>query len=228
MAKKITNYIQDILVDTNDDIFVLRKVGYKTAYVLKLNSSGNQIEEELIENSNNYFVRIWYLNDLFVYNEIDGQLLCYDLNLNLKWNSSFLDYISTNWIFQTFLVKDSEDNLCLTQYSGGGNINLVKINSTGNFSSRIIWGQGIVSDLYSLNIDLEDNLYIICSYVVYDFWNSRYEYRVLVKNPVDGDGPPVPRRGLDDREHFLFSVIGISCIISPISLILLLKRKKKR
>lgn len=109
-----------------------------------------------------------------------------------------------------------------------GNNNLLKISSTGQVLSRISWGDPIYVEPESLIIDFDNNIYLVCYCRYYTIWNERYEYIILVTNPVNRDIPPKPRIDLDNRDYFLFSVVCIACTISPIALLSLLKSKKKR
>ncbi len=219
--------IKKLIVDSDNNLFILWK-NSSTGYILKLNSTGNQIKEILIENFDAYFANIWHLNDLFVFNRYNRLILCYDLNLDLKWSFSLSDYINPHSHPQTFLAKDSHDNVYIIQNNEIGNINLVKISSTGEFLSRITWGGILNEKPRSLIIDLDNNIYFSCFCEYFDVWRERYAYNILVKNPVNGGIPPEPIRDLDIRDYFLFSVVGIVCIISPIALLSILRSNKKR
>jgi len=227
----LENKIQLLMVDSDNNLFIMGDKSYSTGYILKLNSTGNQIKEILIENFRASDGEIWYLNDLYdllVFNKYDMSILCYDLNLELKWKFSLSDYIFAHFNLRTYLAKDSHDNVYILQNNAIGNINLVKISSTGEFLSRIIWGGIFFVTPRSLVIDLDNNNYFICNCEDYDIWRVRYRYTVLVKNPLNGGTPPKPRRrDLDIRDYFLFSVVGIACIISPIALLSILRSNKK-
>jgi hypothetical protein len=224
----LENEVHKLIIDSNDNLFIMGSKNYTTKCLLKLNSTGNQIKEILIES---FYIRgnIWHLNDLLVYNinKYSMSILCYDLNLDLKWNFSLSDYITGHFYLQTFLAKDSHDNVYIIQNNKLGNINLIKISSTGEFLSRIIWGGFFDEKPESLLIDLDNNIYFSCECECYNVWRERYRYTILVKNPVNGGTPPEPRRDLDLRDYFLFSVVGIACIISPIALLSILRSNKK-
>lgn len=219
---------ETFLIDSNEELFVVGEKSYTTVYIHKLNSTGNRIEEILIEYINGKYLRVWYLDDLFVFNYVDMSLLCYDLNLNLIWNSSLSDYLGSYWLAQTFLAKDSHDNVYILQNNGLGNIDLVKISSTGNFLSQKIWGGGTVKRPRSLNIDLDNNVYFLCNCEYSNIWGYWAEYTILVKNPVNGGIPPELKRELVIEDYFIFSVIGISCIISLLALLSILRSNKRR
>ncbi len=216
------------ITDSNDNLYVMGGKNYTTAFILKLNSTGDQIKEILIDNFEYNDGYIWYLNDLLVYNSRALLVSCYDLNLDQKWNFSLTDYVSFSYPFQVFLTKDLHGNVYIIQNNGLGNINLVKINSIGEFLSRIIWGGPFDERPGYLNIDLDNNIYFICTCEYKTIWSDMNEYSVLVKNPVDGGFPPDPREILNIKDYFLFSVVGLACVISPIALISILKSNKKR
>jgi hypothetical protein len=223
----LENKIRQLAVDFNDNLFIMGDKNSSTGYILKLNSTGNQIKEILIENFSARDANIWHLNDLLVFNNYI--ILCYDFNLDLKWSFSLYDYITPAYYYpQNFLAKDSHDNVYIIQANELGNIVLIKISSIGEFLSRITWGGIFNEEPRSLIIDLDNNIYFICNCEYYNVWRDRYIYTILVKNPVNGGTPPEPRRDLDIRDYLLFSVIGIACIISPIALLSILKSNKKR
>jgi len=219
--KKLEYNINRFFVGSDDSLYLLGGKNLSTGYILKLNSFGNQSKEITITNYEPYFIRAWYLNDLLVYHEGSMWLLCYDTYLNLKWNSSFSDYLSSYAGTITSLVKDSQDNIYIAQQNDvSHNIILVKVSSTGNVLSSIIWGGGLVSDFRSFNIDLENNLYFTCICSVF-VQCIPLVYTVFIKNPVNGGVPPVPK-------IFLEFYIGISCVFSLIVLLSILIRNKKR
>ena len=201
---------------------------YSTGYILKLNSTGNQVREILIEDFEHIDAEIWLIGDLFVFNSRTMSILCYDLNLDQKWNFSLSDYITPHFNFLIDLAKDSHDNIYVVQNDNLANINLIKISNSGELLSRIYWGGTSIEEVGYLNIDLDNNIFFICNYIYHNVWNNRYEYAVLVKNPVNGGTHPEVRWDLDERDYFLFSVVGISCIISPIVLLSILRSNKKR
>ena len=223
----LVNEIRQLAVDFNDNLFIMGNKNSSTGYILKLNSTGNQINEILIENFNAYDANIWHLNDLLVYNRYF--ILCYDFNLVLKWRFSLYDYITPPYYFlRNFLSKDSHDNVYIIQDNELGNIILIKISSTGEFLSKITWGGIFNEEPRSLILDLDNNIYFICNCEHYNVWGDWFRYTVLVKNPVNGGAPPEPRMDLDIRDYFLFSAVGIAFVISPIALFSILKKNKKR
>jgi len=225
---ELEDEVDKLIVDSNDNLYVMGGKRDFRGYFLKLNSTGNQIKEILIENFIAYGEDFWYLNDLLVFNRYSMSILCYDINLDLKWNYSLSDNITPYFYFHTFLAKDSHDNVYIIQNNGLGNINLVKVSSTGEFLSIIIWGGSFDEKPVSLNIDLDNNIYFICDCEYFNVWGDPYRYTILVKNPVNGGTPPEPRGYLDIRDYFLFSVVGIACIISPIAVLSILRSNKKR
>lgn len=216
------------ITDTNDNLYVMGGKNYTATFILKLNSTGDQIKELLIDNFGYDDGYIWYLNDLLVFNRRTLLILCYDLNLDQKWNFSLTDYITYPFFLQTFIAKDSHGNVYVIQNNALENINLVKISSSGEFLSRIIWGGYFDEKPGSLIIDSLNNIYFICICEYSNFWGDWVRSAVLVKNPVHGGVPPEPIRDLDERDFFIFSVLGITCIISPIALRSILKSNKKR
>ncbi len=157
------------------------------------------------------------------------RLYYYDLDLNLQWNFSLTGYVSSSYPYHTIpiLAKDMQENIqVLTPYLG--HVSLLKINKTGNLISKINWGGGTYI-LYplSLIIDSENNIYFFSNCVYYNRWDIKYGCVILVKNPVNGGVPPKFGSDLEIDDYLLFSVMGISGLISLITVILILKNKKE-
>ena len=222
------NRITKLIVDSNDNLFIIGEQDYSTGYILKLNKTGDLIKELIIESFKTYANDILFLNDILVLDRYSMSFFCYDLNLELKWEFSLSNYITDHFLLRTYLAKDSHDNVYILQNNELGNLNIVKISSTGVLLSRIIWG-GVFTEMpASLNIDLDDNIYFTCKCDFYNNWQDKLVCTILVKNPAHGGIPPEPKWDLDERDFFLFSVLGIVCIISPIALRSILKSNKKR
>ena len=226
--KSIGDRLENLIVDSNDNIYITGSKNYSTGYILKLNSTGNQVREILIEDFSYYDGEIWLIDDLFVFNSRTMSILCFDLNLDQKWNFSLSDYITPHYYFLPDLAKDSHDNIYIVQLDRLANINLVKISNTGEFLSLIYWGGISVEEVGFLHVDSDINIYFICNCEYSNFWGDQHRYTVIVKNPVNGGTPPEVRWDLDERDYFLFSVVGIACIISLIVFISILRSNKKR
>jgi hypothetical protein len=153
---------------------------------------------------------------------------CYDVNLNYKWNYNLSDHVIPTYFSRIDFARDSHGNFYILQDNNVGDISLLKINSTGKYISQILWGGPNNELLGNLIVDSENNIYFICICEYYSFWGEKLRYTILVKNPVNGGSPPEPGRDLDIHDYFLFSVVGIACIISPIALLSILRSKKKR
>ena len=223
-------YTKNILIDINKTLYI---IGCDTSntYIRKINSSGTILKEIIINGLTTDYGRSWFLKGSFVIaDSFDISILYYyDLNLNLQWNFTLADYITPHFYgLWTFLAQDIQENVFVLQTNNVGNINLVKISRTGEFLSRIIWGGFFYEEPRSLIIDSENNIYFICNCEYFNVWRERYTYTVLVKNPLNGGTPPEPKMDLDIRDYFLFSVVGIACIISPIALLSILISNKKR
>jgi hypothetical protein len=155
-------------------------------------------------------------------------LYCYDLNLNFNWNFNLSDYVVPRFYLLIDLARDSQGNIYILQTNYFGDISLLKINSTGKFVSQILWGGPNNEFLRNLIVDSENNIYFMCYCEYLAPWSMYREYTIIVKNPIDGGSPPKPEIDLNLFDYFLFSVVGIACIISPVALFSILKNKKKR
>lgn len=218
------DYSHNFFVDFNETLYLL--CGIDNLSVLKVNKSGD-LEKELILNDmwRDY---AWYLNDKIILTN-GSVLFSYDLNLDNCWNFTMTDYIIPHFYRYIELTHDSQSNIFIIQHTNFEDISILKINSKGEFLSEVKWGSLLINEIpRKILTDLEDNIYFVCVCEYLDVWKIKHDYAVLVKNPVNGGGPPLPVRKLDLNDYLLFGFVGVTLVISPIKLISLLKKRKLR
>ena len=217
----------NLMINANDTLFLIGN-DYHNTTILKINSSGFILKELVIADFETYDNQLF--DDTLIVTRYDLSIFyCYDVNLNYKWNYNISDHVIPYFYSRIDFARDSHGNIYILQDNNVGDISLLKINSTGKYISQILWGGPNNEELGNLIVDSENNIYFICNCEYNSFWGSEIlRYTILVKNPVNGGSPPELGRDLDIHDYFLFSVVGIACIISPIALLSILRRNKKR
>ena len=216
----------NLMIDANDTLFLIGTDDENTS-IFKINSSGFILKELKIDD----FVigNSWHFDDILVIKKrYTSELYCCDVNLNYKWNYNLSDHVISHFANRVDLARDLQGNIYILQTSYVGDISLLKINSAGIYVSQIIWGGPENEFQGNLIIDSENNLYFICYCDYFDTWGLWQTYMIMVKNPADGGLPPKPEINLTLYDYLLFSVFGISCIISLKVLIPILRSNKKR
>jgi len=218
---------ENLMIDANDTLFLIGN-DYDNTRILKINSSGFILKELIIAGFGTYDNQLF--DDALIITRYDLSIFyCYDVNLNYKWNYNLSDHVIPTYFSRIDFARDSHGNIYILQDNNVGDISLLKINSTGKHISQIVWGGPNNEELGNMIIDSENNIYFICNCEYNSFWGFEIlRYTILVKNPVNGGSPPELGRDLDIHDYFLFSVVGIACIISPIALLSILRRNKKR
>ncbi len=216
----------NLMINANDTLFLIGN--YHNTTILKINSSGFILKELVIADFETYDNQLF--DDTLIVTRYDLSIIyCYDVNLTYKWNYNISDHVIPYYYRRIDFARDSHGNIYILQVNNVGDISLLKINSTGKHISQILWGGPNNEELGNLIIDSENNIYFICNCEYNSFWGFEIlRYTILVKNPVNGGSPPELGRDLDIHDYFLFSVVGIACIISPIALLSILRRNKKR
>jgi hypothetical protein len=222
----------NLIVDSDDNLFIFASKNYTIGFILKINSTGQKIKEVLVGHYD-IFSKIVHFGDLVMYNFSNETVLCFDLDLDLKWKLPLSAYINPRWNSWRLLAEDSQGNVFFIQDNTERDLDLVKISSSGDLMSKFTWGGRFEEKPNDLVIDLDDNIYFVCLCEGQNRWNDVYQnefirYTVLTKNPVYGGYPPSPKVILDFRDYFLFSVLGISSLIALVVLIFIVRKRKDR
>ena len=220
--------IESLMIDANDTLFLIES-SFGNTCLFKINSSGFILKELVIDDFTTDYSGNRYFDDMILITKSDLSIMyCYDINFNYNWNFTLSDYVVPYFSRLIDLARDSQGNIYILQTNYVGDISLLKINNTGRFVSQILWGGPIFESQGNLIVDSDNNIYFLCFCEYLDAWSIRHQYNVLVKNPIDGGSPPKPEIDLNLFDYFLFSAIGIACIISLMTLVSILRSNKKR
>ena len=194
-------------------------------WIMKINSSGNLTNKVTCKNINSHQIKIkvWFLDDIFIIiskrtTSFRSFLLKYNYSLNSMWNFTF---DTNNWYYN-FGINSKHEMYLL--YSNYPKIDIIHFNSS-NIISYFEWGGYYSTNLHSFGIDSNDNLYILCNNNYANVWYETTSLSVLVKNPkIDGRAPQL-NQPIDDRDIFIFSLLGVMSFISVILVYNTLKPK---
>ena len=191
-------------------------------WIMKLNSSGNLTRKVIcksFEGYNSPRTDVWFLENIFL--RLDSSLFAYNYSLDSKWNITFGNHLLLNksWGFNLCVTSQLEMHLIYYTY---GDIIFLKFNSSGVITSHFNWGGSYYIYRPEVRIDSQDNLYMLCSIQYDNIWKETIRLSFLVKNPKSGGEPQLDPQ-IDERLVFLFSILGVSCVISVILVSTILK-----
>jgi len=128
-------------------------------------------------------------------------------------------------------VSDPHKNIYLysssSYYSRYADITVLKINSSGEVLSNYKWGGQYNDACNNLEIDSQDNLYMICRSEYRDQWGLNFYRNILVKNPKPDGKPPVLDMRFSYFDEFLLSFMGIMSVVSIFTLFSIIIKKSK-
>ena len=176
----LENEIVKLEADSKDNLVIIRRNYYDQLNILKLNSTGNQIKEILINFTyGRWLSDILILNDILLVDRFSQSIMCYDLNLDLKWVFTLVDYSFNTYRWQ-IMAQDSLGNVYIinqnkVDLNNELNIfNIAKFSNTGELLSSIIWGSSINEMPASMVIDSDNNIYFTCNCRYLSRWREAY------------------------------------------------------
>ncbi len=214
------DYAYEMGLDLNENIILTGStfnLDYSHAvWIAKINSSGNLTNKVTFDFYSN--IEIWFFDDIFIIitKRNSSFLLKYNYSLNFMWNFTFDTRVNN------FGINSKQEMylLCLNYPK----INIIHFNSS-NIISYFEWGGYYSTNLHSFGIDSNDNLYMLCLQNYVNIWLESTSLSVLVKNPkIDGKAPQLDQP-IDDRDIFIFSLLGVMSFISVILVYNTLKPK---
>lgn len=174
-----------------------------------------------------------YQNNIYIYlrgRNSNAFLYKIDSNLKYQWKCSL--EISRSIIEFRCDTYQTIHFVCgvLAIYSRRQNteISIMNINSSGNITLTNAWGGPYVDFLNTIEMDSQNNLYMISTSAYSDQWSFFSFQTILVKNPQLNRYPPSINIKLGYYDYYLFSFIGIMCIISISMTRSLVKQKIKK
>lgn len=206
-------------IDFEDNV-ILTSVDYigssqYNLYLMKINSTGNLLKKIFFDyETRNY--EVWFLDNIFVL--LGSSLFEYNYSLDSKWNFTF----GTNIIMEVrgkfYFGITSDQKMYLVHYHWGDGyssiITILRFNRSGTILSKYNWGGSYHIHSFDTSIDSRDNLYMVCSMSYINVWKDKIALTFLVKNPKIDAIAVYLDQIIESSEIFLFSVLGISCILS--------------
>ena len=197
-------------------------------YLIKLNSSGDILNKTKIKSGS---IRTFSQNHTYFFYSNEKFILKYDSNCALRWNASLEEYLEPSYA-PRYITSDSHENVYIVSDSNdsslqkGFGLNILKLNSSGDFVSQVFWGGNHVEYCFEVSFDSQENLYLLarCRYI--NIWNKYIDFMVLVKNPSDGGIPPAIS-GIDVGFIVVFTTLGVSSFVSIIIIINVEKNRQR-
>ena len=205
----------------NKSIYWVRSYNISGGLQWSINSKFESFPLLALDSLDNVISIAW---DYFNY---DSHLILvkYDKIGNSIWNYTFESrFVNRLWQpipipmkYQFDLTLDSSDNIYIIWEIEIPNdlyttdILLIKINNSGSFEWYLTRGGPETDPLISINLDLNDNIYLLSDHY-------------LIKNPVS-NGKSLYRTNL---WNFLIILFGVFCFISLVSLYFIIKPKIKK
>jgi len=210
-----------------DDNIILTGISYNYGFydvwIMKMNPSGNLTKKIICNSFGGYGLpkfKVWFLENIFVLT--GSSLLEYNYSLNSKWNYAFGNNIpigdSGNFNFD---INSQQEKYF--SYLNYGVIYILKFNSSGAIVSNFKWGGSYHDYLQKIMIDSKDNLYMLCNIYYVNIWNEGKDLTILVKNPKSDGKIPQLEHLIDDRDFFIFFLLGVMSFISILLIFTTLK-----
>lgn len=211
-------------VDFEDNI-ILTSVDYVgnrqyELYLTKINSTGNMIKRIILANEG-YNSGTWFLDNIFVFH--GSSLFEYNYSLNSKCNITFDNHILPDESWGSFNFGITSTQKMYLIYNGYQEITILEFNRSENILSKYNWGGSYSLGRIDTSIDSHDNLYMVCTIRYINVWREATALTFLVKNPTTDAIAIYLDQIIESSEIFLFSVLGISCILSLSLVFLTLK-----
>lgn len=209
--------------DNAENVFAMN-----SNYLIKLNSSGDILNKTKIKSGS---IRTFSQNHTYFFYSNEKFILKYDSNCALRWNASLEEYLEPSYA-PRYITSDSHENVYIVSDSNdsslqkGFGLNILKLNSSGDFVSQVFWGGNHVEYGFEVSFDSQENLYLLarCRYI--NIWNKYIDFMVLVKNPSDGGIPPAIS-GIDVGFIVVFTTLGVSSFVSIIIIINVEKNRQR-
>ena len=194
-------------------------------WIMKINNSGN-LTKKIICNSFGGFpkIEVWFLDNIFVL--AGSSLFEYNYSLNSKWNFTFGSHMQIDNSGGFNFGINSQHEMYFIYYTVG-DITILRFNSSGAIISNFKWGGSYYVYPPKVTIDSQDNLYMLCLIHYENIWKELIHLKMLVKNPKSG-GKPQLDQIIDDRDIFVFSLLGVMSFISVILVYTILKPKFRK
>jgi len=226
LGKDVYPYKMEIDFEDNVILMSVEYVGSSqyNLYLMKINSTGNLIKKIFVDyEAQNY--EVWFLDNIFLL--VGSSLFEYNYSLDSKWNVTF----GNNTIMDEFgsfnfgITSNQKMYIIHDRYR---EITILEFNRSGTILSKFNWGGSYYFQTIDANIDTYDNLYMVCTIRYVNIWRELTALSFLIKNPKNDAIAIYLDQIIEDGEIFLFSILGISCFLSLILIIMTLKPRFKQ
>ncbi len=221
----------EMKVDLEDNIIVIGMSNYQEdhkndLWIMKFNNTGNLTRKIICKSYERYhtpFSEVLFLENIFIF--VESSLFEYNYSLDSQWNFTIGGPLQINGILGfTFAITSQHEAYFI--YYTDGDINILKCNSSGDIIFNFKWEGSYFRSPPKAIVDSHGNLYMLWSIDDENFWKERIHISFLFKNPKSGDKPQIVPE-IDDRTIFIFSLLGVVCVISVILLYNTLKPQSR-
>ena len=214
-------------LDLDDNVIIIGRTYYtytdNEIWITKINSSGNLTKKVICSNFGDTHFEVRFLDSIFVLTE--HFLFEYNYSLDSKWKFPITSYLQISNSFGFNFDVSTQHEVCTIYYSYG-DINILRFNRSGAIISNFKWEGSFYLYPPKVRVDSHSNVYMLCSIDYENFWKERIHLSFLVKNPLSGGKPKIVPE-VDDRTIFIFSLLGVMCVISVILLYNTLKPQSR-
>lgn len=212
-------YGHDLKIDLDDNIIATGRSynsGIHEVWFMKINSSGNLTKKIVCASygaSSWPKIEVWFLDNIYIL--VGSSLIKYNYSLDIKWSFNIGNHVRIDdSLYFNFGITSQHEMYFI--YLFYGDISILRFNSSGAILSSFKWGGSYYDFLHDISIDSQDNLFMLCTIEYVDIWKGSTDLTILVKNPKsDGKAPQLDQL-IDDRDIFIFSLLGVMCFISII------------
>lgn len=202
-------------------------INKKEIWIMKMNNSGNVTKKIICASFEGDRWRtpkfeVWFLDNIFVLT--GSSLLEYNYSLNCNQNFTLEDDapIESGWNLDFGINSQQEMYLVYLNY---GDVYILRFNNSKAILSNFTWGGPYNDYFHEIAIGSQDDLYMLCTIKYVNIWKEYIDVTILVKNPRSDGKPPQLNHLIDDRDIFIFSLLGVMCFISVILIYTTLKPK---
>ena len=221
----------EMKVDLEDNIIVIGMSYYQedhknNLWIMKFNNTGNLTRKIICKSFERYhtpFSEVLFLENIFIF--VESSLFEYNYSLDSQWNFTIGGPLQINEMLGFNYAITSQHEVYFIYYTGG-DINILKCNSSGDIIFNFKWEGSYFRSPPKVRVDSHGNLYMLCSIDEENFWKERIHISFLFKNPKSGDKPQIVPE-IDVRKIFIFSLLGVMCVISVILLYNILKPQSR-
>ena len=215
-------YGNHMKLDLEDNIMIIG-VTFNEIWIAKINSSGNLTGEGISITYTDMNFKVRFLDSIFILTNYF--LYEYNYSLDSMWKFPITNYLQVDEIRDFNFDISAQHEVCTIYYTYE-DINILRFNRSEAIISNFKWGGSYYIYPPKVRVDSQSNFYILCSFDYENFWKERFHTSFLFKNPKSGDKPQIVPE-IDVPTIFIFSLLGVMCVISVILLYKTLKPQSR-